>query len=117
MPHIGRRLLFGLLFACHAAVMLCGPCLHALPGSSHELGATANSRDADDPAQSRRNGADNCLICQFVAQGQLLAGVFTATSFDQMNELVPPVAAVTQPVSVPLSSSPRAPPFANYTLS
>ncbi len=117
MRHIARRLLFALVFACHAAVTLCGPCLHALPGSSHELGATSKSQHTDHPAQSRRDGADNCLICQFVAQGQLLAEVFTATSFDQMNELVPRVAALSHPVSVPLSSFPRAPPIANFTLS
>jgi len=117
MLHIARRRLFALVFACHAAVTLCGPCLHALPGSSHELRVTSNSQDTDDSGQSRRDGADNCLICQFVAQGQLLAEVFTATSFDQMNELVPPVAALSHPVSVPLTSFPRAPPFANFTLS
>ena len=48
MLHIARRLLFALVFACHAAVTLCGPCLHALPGSSHELGATSNSQHTDD---------------------------------------------------------------------
>ena len=117
MLRTARRLLFALVFACHAAVTLCGPCLHALPGSSHELGATSNSQHTDDSGQSRRDGADNCLICQFVAQGQLLAEVFTATSFDQMNELVPPVAALSRPVSVPLPSIPRAPPFASFTLS
>ena len=117
MLHIARRRLFALVFACHAAVTLCGPCLHALPGSSHELRATSNSQHTDDSGQSRRDGADNCLICQFVAQGQLLAEVFTATSFDQMNELVPPVAALSHSVSVPLPSFPRAPPFANFTLS
>ena len=79
--------------------------------------ATSNPQHTDDSAQSRRDGADNCLICQFVAQGQLLAEVFTATSFDQMNELVPPVAALSHPVSVPLPSFPRAPPFADFTLS
>jgi hypothetical protein len=117
MLQIARRLLFGLVFTCHVAVTLCGPCLHALPGSSHELGATANSKHGDDFGQSRRDGADNCLICQFVAQGQLRGEVFTATSFDQVIEWVPPVAALTQPVSVPLPSSPRAPPFADFTLS
>jgi hypothetical protein len=117
MLHKARRPLFALVFACHAAVTLCGPCLHALPGSSHDLGTTSKAQHTDDSAQPRRGGADNCLICQFVAQGQLLTEVFTATSFDQMDELVPPVAALSQPVSVPLSSFPRAPPFANFTLS
>jgi hypothetical protein len=117
MSQLVRHLLFASVLACHAVVTLCGPCLHALPGSSHELGATSKSHRPDDSAQSRRDAAENCLICQFVAQGQLLAEVFTATSFDQMNELVPPVAALSQPVSVRLPSFPRAPPFANFTLS
>jgi hypothetical protein len=117
MLQIGRRFLFAVVFACHAAVTLCGPCLHALPGSPHELGATANSQDSDDFGQSRGDGPDNCLICQFVAQGQLRGEVFTATSFDQVIGWVPPVVALSQSVSIPLPSSPRAPPFADFTLS
>ena len=53
MSQIVRHLLFALVLACHAAVTLCGPCLHALPGSSHELGAeleVAPHRRADSIA-------------------------------------------------------------------
>jgi hypothetical protein len=117
MLNNARRFLFALVFACHAAVTLFGPCLHALPGLSHEEGSTSKSRHSDDSTQLRRDRADNCLICQFVAQGQLIAGVFTATSFDSMNEPVSPAGGLSPPSSVPLPSFPRAPPFADFTVS
>ncbi len=71
MSRVGRQLLFFSLIACHAAVVLCGPCLHALPGSTHEMGAASKSHRPDHPLQSRSDSNDDCLICQFVAQGQL----------------------------------------------
>ncbi len=67
MSQIVRHLLFVSVLVSHAVVTLYGPCLHALPGSSHELGSTSKSHRPDDFAQSRRDAADNCLICQFVA--------------------------------------------------
>ena len=71
MPRSVRHFLFASLIACHAAVTLCGPCLHELPGSSHQIGLATQSHRPDAPAQSSRDSADNCLICHFVAQGQL----------------------------------------------
>ena len=71
MPRFVRHFLFASLIACHAAVTLCGPCLHELPGSSHQIGLATKSHRPDAPAQSSRDSADNCLICHFVAQGQL----------------------------------------------
>jgi hypothetical protein len=115
MSRIVRRLLFASVLACHAAVTLCGHCLHALPGSSHELGATSTSHRSDDPVQPRRDGADNCLICQFVAQGQLLAEISTGIPGEQITELVVPVSATPVIVSIQLPSSPRAPPSASTT--
>jgi hypothetical protein len=117
MSKIVRHLLFASVLACHAAVTLCGPCLHALPGSSHELGASSKSHRSDDSAQSRRDGADNCLICQFVAQGQLLAEFATEIPVQQVAELVVPVVPVSHTTSLELPSSPRAPPSASTVLS
>jgi hypothetical protein len=117
MLHIARRFLFALVFACHAAVTLCGPCLHALPGSSHEPGAASKSHRPDDPSQSRRDAADNCLICQFVAQGQLPVE-FSAGPFVQLiSELVVPALPATHTLSTQLPSSPRAPPAVAASLS
>ena len=45
MSRFVRRFLFASLIACHAAVVLCGPCLHELPGSTHQMG-TGSSRIA-----------------------------------------------------------------------
>jgi hypothetical protein len=117
MSQIVRHLLFASVLACHAAVTLCGPCLHALPGSSHELGASSKSHHTDDSAQPRRDGADNCLICQFVAQGQLLAEISTGISVQQVTELVVPVLPAFHTTSPELPSSPRAPPLASTGLS
>jgi hypothetical protein len=117
MSQIARHLLFALVLACHAVVTLCGPCLHALPGSSHELGATSTSHRPDDSAQSRRDAADNCLICHFVAQGQLLAEFSSGISIHRVAELVVPVVPASHSPSLQLPSSPRAPPSMATTLS
>jgi hypothetical protein len=117
MSQLVRRLLFASVLACHAAVTLCGPCLHALPGSSHELGATSKSHRPDDSSQSRRDAADNCLICQFVAQGQLPIEFSTAISNQGVAELVAPALPASDTPSLPLPSSPRAPPSTATTLS
>ena len=117
MSRIVRHLLFASVLACHAAVTLCGPCLHALPGSSHKLGASSRSHRSDDSAQPRRDGADNCLICQFVAQGQLLAEISTGISGQHVAELVVPVLPTFHTTSPELPSSPRAPPLASAVLS
>jgi hypothetical protein len=117
MSRIVRDLLFASVIACHAVVTLCGPCLHALPGSSHELGAATKSQRSGDPVQPRRDAADNCLLCQFVAQGQLLAESSTGVSNQPVAELVVPVLEATYPPPVHLPSSARAPPLARATWS
>ena len=117
MSQIGRHLLFALVLACHATVTLCGPCLHEFPGSSHDLGADSRSHRSDDSAQSRRDGADNCLICHFVAQGQLLADFSTGVSVQHVADLVVPVTPATATSSLHLPSSPRAPPTALTSVS
>jgi len=117
MSRIVRHLLFASLIACHAVVTLSGPCLHALPGSSHELGAASNSQRPDDPVQPRRDAADNCLLCQFVAQGQLLGTSSSGVSIQPIAELVVPALHAAYPPPVHLPSSPRAPPMLAASLS
>jgi hypothetical protein len=112
MSRIVRHLLFASVIACHAFVTLCGPCLHALPGSSHDMGAASKSRRADDPSQSRRDAADNCLVCQFVAQGQLPVEFTHGPSILQVTELVTPALPISTTSALHLPSTPRAPPFA-----
>jgi hypothetical protein len=116
MSRIVRHLLFGSLIACHAAVMLCGPSLHALAGSSHGLAAASNSGRPDDPTQSRPDSADNCLICHFVAQGQLPVAFFGTVATHHVAELVVPALPISQPRPTHLPSIPRAPPVATFGL-
>jgi hypothetical protein len=110
MSRFVRHLLFGALIACHAAVTLCGPCLHELTGSSHQSNPGTKAHRSDSPAQSSRDSGDNCLICHFVAQGQLTV----AASCDLSAPLVAPLEVVELPTARPLihhfASSPRAPP-------
>jgi hypothetical protein len=116
MSRIVRHLLFASVLACHASVTLCGPCLHSLPGSSHEPGAASKSHRPDDPSQSRRDAADNCLICHFVAQGQLPVEFFSGLSIQLIAELVVPALPDTHSRPLQLPSSPRAPPAAAASL-
>jgi hypothetical protein len=112
MSRIARHVLLASVLACHAVVTLCGPCLHALSGSSHEMGAATRSKRPDDTSQSRRDSADNCLICHFVAQGQLPVEFTNGPSIQQITELVAPAVPASVSLPIHLPSSPRAPPMA-----
>ena len=113
MSRFIRQFLFASLIACHAAVILCGPCLHALPGSTHELGAATKSHGPDDPLQSRRDTSDNCLICHFVAQGQLTVEFSGISAIQPSVEVAVPSILTTRPFAQLLPASPRAPPSDN----
>jgi hypothetical protein len=117
MSRIVRHILFASVLACHAAVTLCGPCLHALSGSSHDQGAASKSHRPDDPTPSRRDAADNCLICQFVAQGQLPVEFSHGLSTELIAELVAPALPAAHALPRQLPSSPRAPPSVTTSLS
>jgi hypothetical protein len=105
-----RHLLFAALIACHAAVTLCGPCLHEISGSSHPFGLVTKSHRPDAPAKSSTDSADNCLICHFVAQGQLTVASTCERSAPVVTEFVLPDLPVARPLSHHVPSSPRAPP-------
>jgi hypothetical protein len=116
MSRIVRHLLFTSVLVYHTVVALCGPCLHALAGSSHEMGSDSKSQRPDGPLQSGRDSADNCLVCHFVAQGQLPVEFTFTPSFQQVTELVAPTLPVSTTLSLDLPSSPRAPPVAIMSL-
>src|SRR5262249_15721180 len=111
MSRLVRQILFASLIACHAAVILCGPCLHALPGSSHEPGAISKPDRPDDAGQSRRDTNANCLIYQVVAQGQLPVAFSCELSSPVVTDLALPALPHTRPISPQLPASPRAPPM------
>ncbi len=105
-----RHLLFAALIACHAAVTLCGPCLHELAGSSHPFAPAAKTHRPDAPAKSSTDSADNCLICHFVAQGQLTVASACERSAPAVAPFEVPELPAARPLSHHCPSSPRAPP-------
>ena len=67
-----RQFLVASLIAFHAAVTLCGPCLHELPGLGHESAASTSSQPASQhPVKSPHDTGDSCPVCHFLAHGQL----------------------------------------------
>ena len=117
MSRFVRQFLFASLIACHAAVVLCGPCLHELSGSSHQMGAASKAHCADHPLQSRSDSKDGCLICHFVAQGQLPVEFSRGSSPQLIAELVISAVTVSDSISNPRTSCPRAPPLVFVGLS
>jgi hypothetical protein len=66
--------------------------LHELPGSAHQIGPTSKSHGSDHPLRSRSDCKDHCLICQFIAQGQLSVEVYAGSSSQLIADLVLPIA-------------------------
>jgi hypothetical protein len=116
MSRFVRHFLFAALIACHAAVTLCGPCLHELPGSSHQFGPATNTQRLDAPAKSSTDSADNCLICHFVAQGQLTVAATCERSAPLVAAFVVPELPAVRPLPHHCPSSPRAPPTVHSSL-
>ena len=73
MPVTARHALIAALIALHAAVSVCGAGLHALPGWGHDSGLHPLARNdhSHGPGKSAHESADECPVCQFLAQGQL----------------------------------------------
>jgi len=117
MFRLFRHFLLGSLLACHMLVTLCGPCLHGLPGSSHDLSAASKSDRGDDASQSRRDSADRCLICHFFAQGQLPFDLSCDLPLDVAVEPASPTSVAPWPIAHYIPSSPRAPPVVLLTIS
>jgi len=119
MPRFARQFLVASLLTLHAVVMLCGPCLHGLPGLDHAAGLTrgADTDHGADPVKSSHGQADDCLVCHFLAQAQL--PVDTACVLVHQHVGAWRVEAPYQSVTParPHLTSPRAPPASGAALS
>lgn len=116
MSRLVRHVLFPALIACHAAVTLCGPCLHELAGSSHRFSPAAKTQCPDAPAKSSTDSADNCPICHFIAQAQLTVASTCERSAPVVAEFVIPELPTARPLLHHFPSSPRAPPMVPSSL-
>ncbi len=105
-----RKALFLSLLACQTAVTVCGPCLHELPGLSHELSISSKAKVPPDGSRPLDHKADHCLICHYLTQGQVSVEVVSLAVVPLVFEL----AAVERPAllssSCPSLAHSRAPP-------
>ena len=114
MPRSLRHALVAILIALHAAVSVCGEGLHALPGWGHLSGlqAFAKTDHSHGAGKSSHQAADECPVCQFLAQGQLSLGTTSGCVSRLIVELVTPDAPAADLILPHSSSAPRAPPRA-----
>ena len=110
MSRFARHILFASVIALHAVVSVCGQCLHEFAGSSHHFGLASKVNGPEDAAGSPRDSADNCVICHFVAQGQLPVESRPQISVIAVAELAVPTFAAHRDFRAHIPSSPRAPP-------
>jgi hypothetical protein len=112
MFHLVRHLFLIAVIVCHAAVTVCGPCLHDLTGSWHSSSPGTGTQRGEVPGKSLKDSADHCLICQYVAQGQLTIAVAAGFSALPVARCDLPDLPTSRPQSEHFHQSPRAPPLA-----
>ncbi|MHC5540576.1 hypothetical protein ACYOEI_20335 [Singulisphaera rosea] len=86
-----RQSLVIALATFHMVVMLAGPCLHAVPGWDHgaSAGAFATDHPSGETTSTPHANSDHCLVCQFLAQGQLIAQPTLQSTDERIATLVP----------------------------
>jgi Protein of unknown function (DUF2946) len=111
MQRVLRRLFLASFVALYGAVSLCGSALHALPGLDLDhvkVGSSSHGQDSAPPTSHH----DDCPVCHFLAQGQLVfqggPEIFTDAMWKEPAHN-PPLAP---PRPFRLASIPRAPPVA-----
>ncbi len=107
-----RNALLATLIGLHAAVTFCGPGLHALPGWSHGTGLTPFARNdhSHGPGPSSHQASDDCPVCQFLAQGQVVPDLGVDVAILLPRDLATPVAMTFAPGPRPRLFIPRGPP-------
>jgi hypothetical protein len=112
MTRFARQLLFASLIALHATVVLCGPCLHGLPGWGHGsvFSGGADAEDVRGPSRGTHLQPDDCPVCHFLSQAQLPVDLARVKSIGCSLEFKPVLWCHTASHSLLLSTSPRAPP-------
>jgi hypothetical protein len=100
MSRLVRHALVAVLIAWHGAVTLCGTGLHALPGLGHDSGLSPRAKNdhTHGPGKSAHESADDCQICQMLAQGQLAPDPAAGAACWLTSGPVPPVRPAPAPV-------------------
>ena len=114
MPRLARHALIATLIAIHGAVTLCGTGLHALPGLGHDsaLNPRAKTDHSHGPGKSAHESADDCQICQFLAQGQIFADLVAGVRGPIAAGVNAPILLAVVPAAPSFQALPRGPPEA-----
>ena len=114
MPRLARYALIATLIAIHGAVTLCGTGLHALPGLGHvsALNPRAKHDHSHGPGKSAHESADDCQICQFLAQGQIFADLAAGVPGPIAAGVNAPILLAAIPAAPSSQALPRGPPEA-----
>jgi hypothetical protein len=110
MRRRAQPLLLASLLALYGVITLGGPALHALPGPGHA--DSLGTHEGDGPTGRDAKSHDDCPICHFAAQGQLLASSNSDHCVDVAQFHPPADLPLVAPPTPARPSSPRAPPLA-----
>jgi hypothetical protein len=112
MPRSTRKILIASLAALHVWVMLCGACLHGLPGWGHGVGLRGDGGvvAVHELGRGTHSSADHCQVCHLLSIGQLPVGEIRIGSTRIAREPTPPCRTETPLPPPRRSAPPRAPP-------
>jgi hypothetical protein len=109
------------LVACYLAIILAGPALHEFPGLAHEptlSRSTDNHGESSAHSEPQTSEADShCLICHFLAQGQITTERCTPGFIEPAVYSSAPLAWSAPRVSHWCPACPRAPPISASDIS
>jgi hypothetical protein len=112
MRRVVQRIFLASFLTIYGVVTVVGPALHALPGFTHSLAKLGSDDDSASGQPSRSDiPAHDCPICQFHAQGQLIAGPDNDRCIEVVRIRPPDELPLFSPPALDQPSSPRAPPF------
>lgn len=119
MPRLARQFLAVSVLALHATAMLCGPCLHGLPGLGHAGGVTlgADVDHGQNPAKAPHGQGHDCPICHFFSQGQLPIDTACVPAIQHVYVWRRETSYACVFPGQPHATSPRAPPVSRARLS
>ena len=107
--------LIGLLTVLNGTVMLVGPGLHALPGCGHHGVASRAARPVDVGLRIASGGdnASTCPICEYLAQGQVVAERVHVVALNRSTPSIPALPSIPPDLRPRRTFGCRAPPSAH----
>ncbi len=111
MGPLHRKILATVFLGLYGLLSVSGPSLHSLPAFDHGKSGHSETKQAPGRHSDLGNSHDDCLVCHFLAQGQL----HHDTTPHGTSELTSPRSIGESPlllvVRTPLQTHPRAPPL------